>query len=157
MIKIHKIKTLLLSPGPRPPVYTGIDVDNSVYAHHAFKNNQDVFTAQQNGRFYLKLKLTANPWPTNDSLSQNGVVLQPSPVGTINLGVDLINIQNVQASHQANYTISCSNRMGTAQFPFQLNVIGDARSSSFDGYANLPSYSDLETVLSTYFYYIMHY
>ena len=83
-----------------------------------------MFTVEQGTRFYLKLYLRANPWPTSCNLSKNGVVLQRSPLGTIQLGVDSVNIQSVQATDAANYTISCSNTFGQGNFSFRLNVVG---------------------------------
>lgn len=109
-------------PGPyHPPVYNGVGTTSSRYE---IINNQHIFTVVQGSRFYLKLNLSANPPPNNDSLSKNGTVLQRSPWGNINLGVDSVNIQTVQFTDEAKYTISCSNSMGTANFSFQLKVVG---------------------------------
>ena len=115
---------LHFSSGPyQKPVYTRIN-SSSIYTSYAFENNQHVFTVEQGTRFYLKLNLTANPWPTNDSLSMNGIVLQQSPQGNITLEVDSINIPSVQNTDAGNYTISCSNLMGTVRFSFRLKVVG---------------------------------
>lgn len=105
-------------------MYTSIN-SSSIYADHDVKNNQHVFTVEPGNRFYLKLDLTANPWPKNDNLSKNGSVLQRvqwAGPGTINLGVDSVNIQTAQFSDAGNYVISCSNLMGEARFPFRLKV-----------------------------------
>jgi hypothetical protein len=107
-------------------VYTGF-ADNrsgSKYAHYAFENNQHVFTAVQGTRFYLKLNLSANPPPNRDDLSKNGTMLQRSPWGNIQLEADSIDIQSVQFTDAANYTISCSNSVGQGQFSFTLKVVG---------------------------------
>ena len=106
------------------PVYTGVDSSASKYVRYDFQNNTHVFIVEQGTRFYLKLNLSANPWPTSCNLSKNGVVLQRSPLGTIQLEVDSVNIQSVQASDAANYTISCSNTYGQGNFSFRLNVVG---------------------------------
>lgn len=119
----------MIFPSPEQyqrPVYTGIDFGSSIYTDYAFENNQHVFTVEQGTRFYLKLNLTANPPPKNDSLSKNGTILQRSPWGNINLGVNSANIQSVQYTDTANYTISCSNSMGAGSFFFRLNVVGKA-------------------------------
>ena len=105
------------------PVYTGID-GSSEYTSYAFENNQHVFTVEQGTRFYLKLKLSANPWPSSNNLSKNGTVLQSSPWGNITLDVDSITIPSVQSSDAANYTISCSNSMGVERYSFRLKVVG---------------------------------
>ena len=105
-------------------MYTGIDAVASKYARHDVQNNTHVFTVLRGNRFYLKLNLRANPWPKNEGLSKNGVVLQRSPQGNIQLEVDSMDIQTVQFADAANYTISCSNSMGEGQFSFRLEVMG---------------------------------
>ena len=114
---------LLFSLGP---VYNGIDTTASQYAKYDIQINTHVFTVEQGTRFYLKLYLSGNPPPTNPNLSKNGVVLQSSPWGrgTIQLRVDSIDIQSVQASDAADYIISCSNILGQGNFSFRLNVVG---------------------------------
>ena len=64
-------------------MYTGVDRSASEYARYDFQNNTHVFTVEQGTHFYLKLKLSANTWPTSYNLSKNGVVLQRPPLGTI--------------------------------------------------------------------------
>ena len=122
---MHGLNIFTLSLGPyQKPVYTGIN-SSSIYTSHAVENNQHVFTVEPGNRFYLKLNLTANPWPTNDDLSKNGSALQRvqwAGPGTISLGVDSINIQSTQYSDAGNYVISCSNFMGKGRFPFRLKV-----------------------------------
>ena len=101
----------------------------SKYARYDIENHTHVFTVEQGTRFYLKLYLRANPPPTSRSLSMNGIVLGSSAGGgggrgTIQLGVDSVDIQSVQASEAADYTISCTNAYGKGQFSFRLNVVG---------------------------------
>ena len=103
-------------------MYNGVDKGRSTYNHYDYDNNQ--FTVVQNGRFYLKLFLDGNPWPSNPNLSKNGTALQYVPWGNIQLGVDSVNISSVQYTDSANYTISCSNSMGVGRFSFRLNVVG---------------------------------
>ena len=98
---------------------------------HSIENNQDVFTVEQGTRFYLKLYLSANPPPTSCNLSKNGNVLPSSPWGAIQLGADSVNIQSVQASDAANYTISCTNTYGQGYYSFRLNVVGKGSSFVF--------------------------
>jgi hypothetical protein len=108
-------------------VYSGFDSSASKYASYAYENNQPVFTAEQGTRFYLKLSLTANPWPTSYDLYRNGRALQRAVgVGqaTINLNPDSVNFQRVQSTDAANYTITSSNSMGQGQFSFRLKVVG---------------------------------
>ena len=101
------------------PYYSGI---NSTNAHYTNARGQYVFTAEQSGRFYLELNLTANPPAINCNLTKNGITL---PYGNTILTPNSVEIQNVQNSDSANYVISCSNLMGSVQFPFRLNVIGE--------------------------------
>ena len=101
----------------------------SKYARYDIENHTHVFTVEQGTRFYLKLYLRANPPPTSRNLSMNGIVLGSSAGGgggrgTIQLGVDSVDIQSVQASEAADYTISCTNAYGKGQFSFRLNVVG---------------------------------
>ena len=113
------------------PEYTGVDRGASKYVSYAFENNQHVFTVEQGTRFYLKLNLSANPPPNSRDLYENGRALPPAVPGlaqrVINLNNDSINIQSVQAADAANYTISCSNSMGEAQFSFRLKVVGKCK------------------------------
>ena len=88
-----------------------------------------MFIVEQGTRFYLKLNLVSNPWPSSSNLSNNGIPLQRAQwggPGTINLGVDSVNIQSVQNIDAGNYTISCSNLNGDANFSFRLRVEGKA-------------------------------
>ena len=103
-------------------MYTGIA--SSIPTMYTYESNQHVFTVEQGTHFYLKLNLSANPWPTSCDLYKNGIILQRSPFGNINLNVDSVNIQSVQNTDNGNYTISCSNSMGEGRFPFQLKVVG---------------------------------
>ena len=109
-------------------MYTGVDRGASKFISHTVENNQDVFTVEQGTRFYLKLNLSANPVPNSRNLSENGRALSPAVPGlaqhVINLNNDSINIQSVQATDAANYTISCSNSMGKGEFSFRLKVVG---------------------------------
>ena len=107
------------------PVYS-IDFSNSIYTSYAFENNQHVFTVEQGTRFYLKLNLSANPIPKSSDLAENGNQLQRAPWGRIYLGMDSVNIQSVQYTDAANYSISCSNFMGEGRFTFRLNIVGKA-------------------------------
>ena len=107
-------------------MYTGVD-SSSKYTSYALENNQHVFTVEQGTRFYLKLNLSANPWPTSSNLYKNGIALQRASwggQGTINLTADSVNIQSVQNTDAADYTISCSNSMGEGRFSFRLRVEG---------------------------------
>lgn len=83
-----------------------------------------MFTAEVGTRFYLKLNLSANPWPTTSNLYKNGVAMQSVPWGTTTLNVDSVNIPNVQSTDTAYYKITCSNLFGEGQFYFQLNAVG---------------------------------
>ena len=112
---------LLFSLGP---VYTGVDTTASQYARYDIQNGAHIFTVEQGTRFYLKLNLIANPWPASCNLSKNGIMLQRVPWGTIQLGVDSVNIQSVQDADTADYIISCTNAYGQGSFSFRLNVVG---------------------------------
>ena len=105
------------------PVYSGIEFSDSVYTSYVFEHNRHIFTAEAGTRFFLKLHLAANPWPGSCNLYRNGQLLRRSPLGTIQLCVDSVNIQAVQPSDDGAYTISSSNLFGEGRFSFQLRGI----------------------------------
>ena len=101
------------------PVYS-INSMNSVYQSYEYTNHQHVFTCEHETRFFLKLNITAHPMPTTFDLYRNGVLLQRSPSGTIDLGVDYIEFKRVCQSDDGNYTITASNSLGQGCFSFRL-------------------------------------
>ena len=101
-----------------------IDFDNSVYTSYEHKHNEHIFTVEQGTQFYLKLNLTANPWPTDNDLYQNGHLLQYSPQGTIYSGVDNMRIRSVNQSHAGKYKLSSTNHAGEGHISFRLKVKG---------------------------------
>ena len=107
-------------------MYTGVDRGASKFISHTVENNQNVFTVEQGTRFYLKLKLRANPSPNSCDIYQNGVLLPPAAPGepVINFDIDSVSIRNIEAADAANYTLTCSNSMGKGQFSFRLKVVG---------------------------------
>jgi hypothetical protein len=123
-----QFKNSFFSLGPyQKPLYDGFDSSASKYASYTYENNQPVFTAEMGTRFYLKLYLTANPSPNSRDLHKNGIVLSPANWGdqhVINLTDDSVNIQSVQSTDAANYTISSSNSMGQGKYSFGLKVVG---------------------------------
>ena len=92
-----------------------------------------MLTAEQSGQFNLTLNLTANPPPTNFGLSKNGIPVPrvPADIADMFFSHDTVTIPTVQHSHGAKYVISCSNVMGSTQFPFQLKVIGETEFIDF--------------------------
>jgi hypothetical protein len=102
----------------------GIDLARSRYSSYERKHNEHIFTVEQGTQFYLKLNLTANPMPVDDSedLYQNDDLLQYSPQGTVESGLDFMRIRTVNHSHAGKYKIVSKNIAGKGQITFHLKV-----------------------------------
>lgn len=82
------------------------------------------FTINEGGIFNLSsLNLDANPIPRSGNFSWifNGQPLMDRP-GLIELGVDFILLTSVSRNQSGVYMITSSNRAGTGQTSFALNV-----------------------------------
>ena len=105
------------------PVYS-IDSGSSVYTSHKYKHNEHIFTVEQGTQFYLKLNLNAYPRPKDADLYMDGHLVPYTPQGTIDCGVDYMEIQHVNHSDAGKYKISSRNRAGEGHFSFRLKVKG---------------------------------
>lgn len=95
-----------------------------MYSSYKRKHNEHIFTVEQGTQFYLKLNLNAYPMPADDSedLYKNDHLVQYSPQGTIECGLDYMRIQRVDHSHAGRYKIVSKNIAGKGQITFRLKV-----------------------------------
>ena len=110
----------------RCPVYE-VDLNESVYTsyNYDYYNRRYIFTVEQGTRFYLKLKLTANPMPSSAELSKDGCAVKSSRYATIYISVDRMCIPTVYgASYGGVYTIICRSTEGEGRISFELKVKG---------------------------------
>ena len=107
------------------PKYS-IDFNESVSTSHVYDalNSRSVFTVEQGSRFFLKLKLTADPMPCSAELLKNGVLVKSSPYATIYVSIDRICIQTVYGQGYAGvYKLRCNNGL-EGEISFELKVRG---------------------------------
>lgn len=116
------------SPGrgpAQPPIYR-VDLAKSVCKSHKYDHSRKryVFTVEQGTRFFLKLKLTADPMPSTVELYKNHELVASTSYGTIYVSADRICIQTVYGQGYAGvYKLSCNNG-AEGHISFQLKVKG---------------------------------
>ena len=104
-----------------------VDLKNSVctspdYDH---RNKRYIFTVEQGTRFFLKLKLTANPMPSCAELYKNRSVVKSSNYATIFFSIDRMCIPTVYGSaYEGVYTLVTKNTYGEGKISFELKVKG---------------------------------
>ena len=87
-------------------------------------NGRYTFTVEQGTRFFLKLKLTADPMPCSAELFKNGALVRSSQYGTVYVSVDRICIQTVYGQGYAGvYKLKCNNGL-EGEISFELKVRG---------------------------------
>ena len=120
-----KLNIIPLDVVKQPPKYE-IDFNKShPSSSHYYDSYRRLYVikVEQGRRFYLKLKLTANPKPTCAELYKDGKLVESTPRGTIFVGIDSMGVQVVdKMSYAGIYTIRSRNEMGYGEITFQLSV-----------------------------------
>ena len=104
-----------------------VDLENSVCTSHRYDyyNERYIFTVEQGTRFFLKLKLTADPMPSCAELYKSGREVRSSSYATIFFSIDRMCIQTVYGSaYEGVYTLVTKNTYGEGKISFELKVKG---------------------------------